>query len=777
MREQEVFYQVVSGNNTLPVYDVDAHKRISATTANLDELSATVNDTIEDLEALSAKHEALDERVDAIDGDLDELSGKYEEHAADEVIHVKQTDRDRWDEVTQMVYSSAFNEYQQQVADEFGNTSAWANETFQPVGEYVTSADFVEALTNYYTKQQTYSKEEIDELISNFAGFEICSLDPNTHEPDVEDPKSNIIYLAKDPDAQVKDPYEEWIYDEGWECIGEMSVPLENYYTKTEVNQKFVEVYGWASGAFQPAGDYVSGSEFDTFVETVNNKFDNIDGALEDLDREKLDITATSSWDVTEYSGDGSFIDVQGHLISFIGTMPEIPSIEGKSGISAEYNAAANKYTVALSGYNDAGFAKFETSGNVFSTSAVLNGYTENLNLNPTKITLDNDEIVLQPGLYHVDMQITLTVTGGENQYYPTKIKAIAGSCEDIKNIDASYAHQETVDLSYDVRIAGTGAALTTTIEGFQPGGTATVSNLNIHEIIQMPSQINGGAGSYVAGDGINIINDTVSVNYGDGLCKNATTNKLEVALGKGLTFSSNGSINALTLDNQTEAVVETVEKLAEDLDSKVTVNMPFADITSRHTGAQYFDHYVTGSATCVAQLFSVPINNKLYVSADGAKTATCISVISNQTFAGKVIFGLFEYIYDAGGGNGDTNWIGDTGPVNWVGQGRHEFPLIHMAEGAELKAENVYYAVMCAPTGDIGNIWLAGTTTGYAEPFNTHPLLTFGFGNVKTKSGGPVDFTTTAGTLQGVDKSYSEDGHYNPRFFMQIRNKKIAGA
>ena len=801
---REVFYQVTSGNKTLPVYDVDAHQRIAAATTDLDglsgkveelsgkheTLSGKVDDTIEDLEALSAKHEELSgkfetlsgefddltDTVDEIDRDLDALSAKYEAHAADDVIHVSQTDRNRWDEVTQMVYSSAFNEYQQQVADEFGNTSAWANETFQPVGEYVTSADFVEALTNYYTKQQTYSKEEIDELISNFAGFEICSLDPNTHEPDVEDPKSNIIYLAKDPDAQIKDPYEEWIYDEGWECIGEMSVPLENYYTKSEVNQKFVEVYGWASGAFQPAGDYVSGSEFDTFVDTVNETFDKVSDDLEQLDAEKLDVSAASAWDVDPYVGDDTFIKVQGHEISFIGNIPQIPGIVGLSGLSATFDSSNNQYKVAISGYNDAAFAKFHTSANVCDgTSAKIDGYNEDLNLNDNKVAVSSNKIYVQPGLYHVDMQATLAITATDNQYYETTVKALAAACADTKNIDASFLHSETVDLSYDIQVTDADTPLETSIEGFI--GTIAINNLNIHEIIQMPAKINGAGGNYVAGDGIGITNSTISVKAGKGLWVPTSSNNLEVKLGNGLTFTNEGGINALTIDEKTEAVVATVEKLSEDLDSKVTVNMPFADVTTRHDGSTYFQQYNTGSACCIAQLFSVPINNKLYVSADGAKTATCISIMSNQSYNGKVIFGLFEYVYDAGGGNGDTNWVGDTGPVSWDGQGRHEFPLIHMVEGAELKAENVYYAVMCAPTDNIGNMWLAGTTTGYAPTFNTHPLMTFGFGNAKTKSGDGIDFTTTAGTLQNIDKSYNEAGHGNPRFFMQIRNKKIAGA
>lgn len=89
---------------------------------------------------------------------------------------------------------------------------------------YITSS----ALSSYYTKS------EVNSLISDFGGFEVVSTLPT------QDIKTNIIYLLG-PIGSGADKYEEWIYDAAsspatWIKIGETSVDLSNYYTKSEVD-------------------------------------------------------------------------------------------------------------------------------------------------------------------------------------------------------------------------------------------------------------------------------------------------------------------------------------------------------------------------------------------------------------------------------------------------------------------------------------------------------------------------------------------------------------
>lgn len=94
------------------------------------------------------------------------------------------------------------------------------------VSDFVNDAGYItsSALDSYYTAAQ------VDALISDFGGFEVVATLPT------QDIKTNIIYLLG-PIGTGADKYEEWIYSNNtWVKIGETSVDLSNYYTKTEVD-------------------------------------------------------------------------------------------------------------------------------------------------------------------------------------------------------------------------------------------------------------------------------------------------------------------------------------------------------------------------------------------------------------------------------------------------------------------------------------------------------------------------------------------------------------
>ena len=59
------------------------------------------------------------------------------------------------------------------------------------------------------------------------------------NKPDVNEPSTKIIYLTKEIDSEKSDPYTEWIYNDttsAWECIGETTLDLVNYYKKNETS-------------------------------------------------------------------------------------------------------------------------------------------------------------------------------------------------------------------------------------------------------------------------------------------------------------------------------------------------------------------------------------------------------------------------------------------------------------------------------------------------------------------------------------------------------------
>lgn len=89
-------------------------------------------------------------------------------------------------------------------------------------------------LSNYYTKDETYSKVEVDALIGSFANFEVVEELPTT------DISTSTIYLVPKSTAGQDNIYDEYINTDGtsagWELIGDTDVDLSNYYNKTETD-------------------------------------------------------------------------------------------------------------------------------------------------------------------------------------------------------------------------------------------------------------------------------------------------------------------------------------------------------------------------------------------------------------------------------------------------------------------------------------------------------------------------------------------------------------
>lgn len=89
------------------------------------------------------------------------------------------------------------------------------------------SQSITTALQNYYTKTETYTKQEVNAAIAaaNHLKFQVVGELPS------EDIDPNTIYLvAKEPSGQ--DGYTEYLYvNEKWEILGDTSVDLSGYVT------------------------------------------------------------------------------------------------------------------------------------------------------------------------------------------------------------------------------------------------------------------------------------------------------------------------------------------------------------------------------------------------------------------------------------------------------------------------------------------------------------------------------------------------------------------
>ena len=94
----------------------------------------------------------------------------------------------------------------------------------------------VNNLTNYYLKSETYTKTEVDNLISAIVTLDIEVVQTLP----TQDISTTTIYLVPKQTAGTQDVYDEYIYvNNAWELIGDTEVDLSNYYTKTEADNKF----------------------------------------------------------------------------------------------------------------------------------------------------------------------------------------------------------------------------------------------------------------------------------------------------------------------------------------------------------------------------------------------------------------------------------------------------------------------------------------------------------------------------------------------------------
>ena len=97
---------------------------------------------------------------------------------------------------------------------------------------YITKS--VSDLVNYYTKTQTYTKQEVNTLVDMIPKFSIEVV----NSLPVTDISTTTIYLVRD-DSSTGDIYKEYIYvNNTWEILGTQRVDLSNYYTKQETYNK-----------------------------------------------------------------------------------------------------------------------------------------------------------------------------------------------------------------------------------------------------------------------------------------------------------------------------------------------------------------------------------------------------------------------------------------------------------------------------------------------------------------------------------------------------------
>lgn len=146
-----------------------------------------------------------------------ELDGNWEEYIwyNDQFVMIGSNSGDLSNYYTKEEIDNKLSELENQIPD---------------VSNFITNT--VDNLVNYYTKAETYTQTEVNNLISQLTSisFEVVSQLPLSGEP-------NKIYLVASSSPGSQDSYDEYIWvNSSWEKIGNTDINLDNYITIDYLN-------------------------------------------------------------------------------------------------------------------------------------------------------------------------------------------------------------------------------------------------------------------------------------------------------------------------------------------------------------------------------------------------------------------------------------------------------------------------------------------------------------------------------------------------------------
>lgn len=306
----------------------------------------------------------------------------------------------------------------------------------------------VSDLINYYTKSETYSKDEVQELISTRVLIKIVD----------ELPESNIststIYFLKRPSEDLpqsqyqSDVYDEYIYvDATWELIGNTYVDLTPYYTKEEV-----EI-------------------------VIDNKI-----LEERLIRENAELTLQDNIDALEQKTDSEITQIKQINLNQDNSISNL-----EINLENEITRATNKEN-ELSDRSDNFDSHIEDNGNPHNVTKSQIGLdnVENLPMDDTP-TLNSENYVESGGVFNALEKKIDKVEGkglsDENFTYEEKIKL-----SNLKNYDDSEINNKVNQNTSDISILNSDSTVEGSVDNKIKNALLDVSGLQFNVVEELPT-------------------------------------------------------------------------------------------------------------------------------------------------------------------------------------------------------------------------------------------------------------------------------------------------
>lgn len=202
---------------------------------------------------------------------------------------------------------------------------------------FITKA--VSNLENYYLKTETYSKDEINDLVSGDLKFEkVDSL------ASVSSPSATTIYLIPASTTGTNNIYDEYLYmNRAWEKIGSSEIDLSGYLTTSEASDTYATKASLATVATSGKYSDLSGTPSLSYSESgTGNVITALSVAGHSVTVTK-GITALTSYTDTKNTA-GASNDTTNNLY-IIGATSQTDGIQTYSKVGAYINASGDIYS------------------------------------------------------------------------------------------------------------------------------------------------------------------------------------------------------------------------------------------------------------------------------------------------------------------------------------------------------------------------------------------------------------------------------------------------
>lgn len=537
------------------------------------------------------------------------------------------------------------------------SVKAWANDEFQEKGDYAENSD-IDSLSSTVNTNFQKKGEYVTSADSSFEGKALVLKDNKweeapegtvyTNGPNIKIDGTSISGRDWSPELSEKANTSDLEGLVTQDDLDELSDAIaENLVEALE------ETSAWANRTFQPVGDYLTDEDLEEYytktevndkVQDLANEFDSvIDSVSATIDRdfalkteldEKLDKSETTNWDVKEYSA-GNYITIQNHkisgkdwsteidakqdkltdkqlsaissvsaieamsgkwvtsgvdvikddfyygLVNKDGTVewepipePDYPDIVGNNGISAAYNFAENKYDVGLSATDLAYMYDTYVNNGVSVTDGTIIKFTGN---NYNHITVDtNGYFVLPETANKITFNINENIdenNPGTHNYLLNKLSLKTDKFETLVSTQNYYpaevgSSNGTISITVDHSVDPT-RKYALVYEGSDIPDSA---NLNItmsivEEVTCLSDNLTNNGEDYIGINPVTVNNDTrkVQLEYDTDIFTLNSNDKLTLKAG-----SSDTPIDPVVFD-----------KLVGSINGRMTETIPFGALGS----------------------------------------------------------------------------------------------------------------------------------------------------------------------------------------------------